>query len=119
MKYACLIYSDEGDPAVNPPRDSAEYAPIIEGYMNFGNEAGAAGVIMAGEALESTTSATSVQVRQGDVITTDGPFAETKEQLGGFYIIECESLDEAVKWAAKIPHALSGTIEVRPVMEFE
>lgn len=119
MKYACLIYSDENDPAANPDRESAEYVPVIEGYMKFGQEAEAAGVMMAGEALEATPTATSVQVREGDVITTDGPFAETKEQLGGFYILECESLDEAVKWAAKIPHAASGTIEVRPLMEFE
>ncbi|MCL4131246.1 UNVERIFIED_CONTAM: hypothetical protein GTU68_010758 [Idotea baltica] len=90
----------------------------MAGYMGFGEEAGAAGVLVAGEALEPTSSATSVQVRDGDVITTDGPFAETKEQLGGFYIVECDTLDEAVKWAAKIPHAATGTIEVRPVPDF-
>ncbi|MGH1489084.1 MAG: YciI family protein [Acidimicrobiales bacterium] len=119
MKYACLIYSDESDPAINPDPSSEAFGPIIAGYMGFGEEAGAAGVLVAGEALESTSSATSVQVRDGDVITTDGPFAETKEQLGGFYILDCETLDEAVKWAAKIPHAATGTIEVRPVPDFD
>ncbi|MGI9600814.1 MAG: YciI family protein, partial [Acidimicrobiales bacterium] len=59
-----------------------------------------------------------LQVRDGEVVTTDGPFAETKEHLGGFYILECENLDEAMKWAAKIPHAASGTIEIRPVPDF-
>lgn len=118
MKYACLIYSNEHDPAINPDPSTPEFAPIIEGYMQFGQESAAAGVFVAGEALEATSSATSVQLRDGEIITTDGPFAETKEQLGGFYILECESLDQAITWAAKIPHAENGTIEVRPVPDF-
>ena len=118
MKYACLIYSDEHNPEVNPDPTTAEYAPIIEGYMQFGQETAAAGVYVAGEALESTSTATSVQLRDGEVITTDGPFAVTKEQLGGFYILDCESLDQAISWAAKIPHAATGTVEVRPVPNF-
>ena len=118
MKYACLIYSDETDPSANPDPASPEFAPIMAGYMAFGEEAGAAGVLVTGEPLEPTSTATSLQVRDGKVITTDGPFAETKEHLGGFYILDCDSLDEAMKWAAKIPHASSGTIEIRPVPDF-
>ena len=90
----------------------------MAGYMQFGEEGTAAGVIVTGEPLEPTSTATSVQVRDGEVFMTDGPFAETKEQLGGFYILECDSLDEAMKWAAKIPHASTGTVEVRPVPDF-
>lgn len=116
MKYACLIYSDENDPEANPPPGSDEFQEIMAGYMAFGQEA--AGVIVAGEPLEATSTATSLQVRDGEVVTTDGPFAETKEHLGGFYILECDNLDEAMKWAAKIPHAARGTVEIRPVPDF-
>ncbi|MEZ5246247.1 MAG: YciI family protein [Acidimicrobiales bacterium] len=118
MKYACLIYSDEHDKTVNPERTSEAYGPIIAGYAAFGAEAGAAGVILGGEALDDTATATSLRVRDGEVTTTDGPFAETKEHLGGFYILECDTLDEAMAWAAKIPHAATGTIEIRPVLDF-
>ncbi len=118
MKYACLIYSDETDATANPDPASEAFAPIMAGYRAFGEEAGAAGALLAGEALEPTSTATCLQVRNGEVVTTDGPFAETKEHLGGFYILECESLDEAMKWAAKIPHASMGTIEIRPVPDF-
>lgn len=116
MKYACLIYSDENDAAVNPPPGSDAFGEIMAGYMAFGQEA--ADVIVAGEPLEPTATATSLQVRNGEVLTTDGPFAETKEHLGGFYILECENLDDAMRWAAKIPHAATGTIEIRPVPSF-
>jgi hypothetical protein len=119
MKYACLIYSDYSDPDANPNPASPEFAPIMDGYFKFTADVQAAGVYVGGEALESVESATSVQVRDGDVVTTDGPFAETKEQLGGFYILECETLDEAISWAAKIPHAANGTVEVRPVPSFD
>jgi hypothetical protein len=88
-------------------------------YQTFGEEAGAAGVIVGGNALEAVTTATSLQIRNGKTHITDGPFAETKEQLGGYYLLECKDLDEAVKWASKIPSARFGTIEVRPVMVFD
>ena len=78
-----------------------------------------AGVNVAGEALMPTSAASSVRVRDGKTTITDGPFAETKEYLGGFYILECKDLAEALEWAAKIPTATHGTIEVRPVMVFE
>lgn len=119
MKYLALIYSDEQDTIANPPPDSAEMAAIMERYFAFGAEATAAGVMVGGDALMPTETATSVQVHDGDVITTDGPFAETKEQLGGYYLLECDNLDDAIAWAAKIPHAAMGTVEVRPVIEFE
>jgi hypothetical protein len=76
-------------------------------------------VILGGEGLEPTSSATTVRVRDGERVLSDGPFAETKEQLGGFYLLECASLDEAIDWAAKIPGASTGSVEVRPVMNYE
>ncbi len=117
MKFAALIYSDETNPEVNPDPSSPEFGPIMEGYMGFG--AKYRDKISAGEALQPTPTATSVQVRNGETVTTDGPFAETKEHLGGFYILECADLDEAIATAADIPHAATGTIEVRPVAVFD
>ena len=116
MKYACLIYSDETDPEINPEPQSEAFAPVMAGYIAFGEEF--ASQIQGGEALEPTSTATSVRVRDGETITTDGPFAETKEQLGGFYIVDAADLDEAIRIAARIPHATTGTIEVRPVPTF-
>ncbi|MEE9415440.1 MAG: YciI family protein [Acidimicrobiales bacterium] len=117
MKYACLIYADENNPEASPEPGSAAFEPIMAGYFQFGNDAG--DKIAAGEALSPTNTATSVRVRDGEITTTDGPFAETKEHLGGFYVLECADLDEAIALAAKIPHAALGTIEVRPVIEFD
>ena len=88
-------------------------------YGAFGEEARQAGVMVGGEGLEPTSAATTVRVRDGERLLSDGPFAETKEQLGGFYLLECDSLDEAIEWAAKIPGASSGSVEVRPVMNYE
>ena len=88
-----------------------EYGAYTEGLR-------AAGKFVAGDGLQPTSTATSVRVRDGERLVTDGPFAETKEQLGGYYLIEAESLDEALEWAAKVPSARLGTIEVRPVMVF-
>jgi hypothetical protein len=76
-------------------------------------------LILGGEGLEPTSSATTVRVRDGERVLSDGPFAETKEQLGGFYLLDCASLDEAIDWAAKIPGASTGSVEVRPVMNYE
>ena len=90
----------------------------MEAYGKYAEELQGAGAMLAGEALQPTTTATTVQVRNGRTLTTDGPFAETKEQLGGFFMIEAKDLDEAIAWAAKIPSATSGSIEVRPIMEF-
>ena len=88
-------------------------------YGAFGQEIEAAGVHVAGEGLQPTATATTVRVRDGERLLTDGPFAETKEQLGGFYLLDCKDLDEAIGWAAKIPGAQQGAVEVRPVMDYE
>ncbi len=117
MKYALLIYGDENSAAVSPAPDTPEFATMIGGYMAFGEQAGSK--ILAGEALHDTDVSTTVTVVDGAAVTTDGPFAETKEQLGGFYILECEDLDEAIAWAAKIPTAATGRVEVRPVQSYE
>ena len=90
----------------------------MEAYGKYTEELQAAGAMLAGEALEPTATATTVQVRSGGTLATDGPFAETEEHLGGFYMIEAKDLDEAIAWAAKIPSAAVGSIEVRPIMEF-
>lgn len=114
MKYALLIYTNEVEDAKATPE---EHAAIYEAYNVFGTEI--QDVMRGGEALVATTSATTVRVRDGEMLVTDGPFAETKEQLGGFYLIESANLDEALAVAAKIPGAKYGSIEVRPVMVFE
>lgn len=114
MKYALLIYGDE---AKGAQMTEAEQTAEMEAYNAFGREAHAA--LAGGEALMPINTATTVRVREGETMITDGPFAETKEQLGGFYVVDCANLDEALAWAAKIPGALNGSIEVRPVMVFE
>lgn len=116
MRYLCLIYTSEVEDAKRTPE---QQEANMGAYYAFTNEIGEAGVNAGGEALQPTTTATSVRVRDGKVVTTDGPFAETKEQLGGYYMLNCENLDEAIKWAARIPGAADGTVEVRPIWEFE
>lgn len=111
MKYLMLIYGDE---------TKWDYSPeSLVPWEAFAQEMGQRGVLKDGHALQTTATATSVRVRDGKTTTTDGPFAETKEQLGGFYLIECADLDEAIEIASKIPAALDGTVEVRPLMAFE
>jgi hypothetical protein len=114
MRYLCLIYGDEN--AVLSEKETNEMYPA---YEAFGKAATDAGVIRGGDALQPTTVATTVRVRNDETMTTDGPFAETKEQLGGYYELECKDLDEAILWAAKIPGASHGCVEVRPIMEFD
>jgi hypothetical protein len=113
MQYALLIYEDETFWNKLPQQ---EIGQMMEGYQRFGEEAGQR--IKGGEALQPTAVATSVRVRDGERLLTDGPFAETREQLGGFYIVDVGSLDEALDLAAKIPGAATGCVEVRPVMQF-
>lgn len=119
-KYAALIYTPAAEEGTGTQED---WATVIAEYNQFGEDAGAAGVILGGEALQDTNTATTVTVsggaRGGDIVTTDGPFAETKDVLGGFYLLEASDLDEAIKWAAQIPGAWHGRVEVRPIMEFE
>ena len=118
-RYAALIYGIEPDQTTIPPE---EWAAEMAEYTEFGETAGAAGVIAGGEALQPTSTAPTVHVqggaKGGDVVTTDGPFAETKEVLGGFYLLDCADLDEALKWAAQIPGAWRGRVEVRPCIDF-
>ncbi len=117
-RYAALIYGAEPTSAPNPE----EWGAVMTEYNYFGEVGGAAGVIGGGEALQPVATATTVHVKGGakggEVITTDGPFAETKEVLGGFYLLDCKDLDEALHWAAQIPGAWLGRVEVRPVIDF-
>ena len=113
MKYALLIYTPE---PTEPPSER-EIAEVMDAYNAFSKAVADQGVIVGGEALEDSTTASTVRVRDGQILTSDGPFAETKEVLGGFYLLDCANLDEALSWAAKIPGAKSGSVEVRPVWE--
>jgi hypothetical protein len=113
MQYMLLIYND---PHGWESMSDAERGEVFNAYGTFTAELQASGKMVAGDALQATDTATSVRVRGGETLTTDGPFAETKEVLGGYYLIDVETLDEALDWAAKIPGAAHGTIEVRPVV---
>ena len=118
-KYAALIYSPAETEGVEVPDEVM--GQIMSEYVTFGNEAGAAGVLAGGEALHDTDTATTIKVdggKGGDAVFTDGPFAETKEVLGGFYLLDVGDLDEALKWAQQIPGAWHGRVEVRPIQEF-
>jgi hypothetical protein len=115
MRYLALIYNDE---SAYSKYSEADTQVIMRDYFQYSDDGRKAGVIQAGEALEPTHTATTVRVRDGKISTTDGPFAETKEQLGGFYLLNCANLDEAIAWAAKIPGAKDGCVEVRPIVEF-
>ena len=112
MQYMALIYSADGT-------EAGYNGDLMADYYAFGNAAKEAGVMVTGDALMPTAQASSLTVRDGKTTVTDGPFAETKETLGGYYLLECKDLDKAIEWAAKIPTAKYGTIEVRPVMVFE
>ena len=112
MQYLLLIYDDEN---VLHSRDEEDMKAFMEAYREYTDDIKAKGQMVAGDALQPTTTATSVRVRDGKAITTDGPFAETKEQLGGYYLVEAKDLDEAIALAARIPTARCGTIEVRPI----
>ena len=113
MRYMMLIYGTEE--TIQP--SEAEQAAIMTAYNAFADEASARGALLSGEALYPVSSATTVRLREGKVLTTDGPFAETKEQLAGIYVLNCKDLDEALEMAARIPDAVFGSIEIRPVME--
>lgn len=116
MKYLCLIYENE----TNWASYSKEQADSIMGeYFAFTEDIRKSGHALGGEALQPTNTATTVRVRNGKVSTTDGPFAETKEQLGGYYLIEAKDLNDAIQVAARIPGAKNGCVEVRPLMIFD
>ena len=115
MKYLCLIYDEEKKLNAMPKNEAdafmGEYFGFTEGLKKSGHYLG-------GNALQPVQTATTVRVRNGKVSTTDGPFAETQEQLGGYYLIEAKDLDEAVEWSKKMPHlAYGGSVEVRPIWE--
>jgi hypothetical protein len=114
MQYLLLIYTAEPTEAV--PEDIM--AEEMEAYNEFGRWVNERGLLKAGEALHPTSAATTVRVREGKTVATDGPFAETKEALGGFYLIEAANLDEAIDAASRIPGAKHGSIEIRPIWEF-
>jgi hypothetical protein len=114
MRYVLLIYDDPDVWAAMPQEESNAY---YAEYGAYSEELAKAGAFVAGDALQSTTAATTVRVRDGQTLATDGPFAETKEQLGGYYVIDAANLDEALAWAAKIPSSRVGSIEVRPVLD--
>ena len=110
MKYMLLMYANEA----TAPQSPEEYQVAAKAWAALGQELEAAGVVVSNCGLSPVANATTVRIRDGKAITADGPFAETHEQLGGYYLLECKDLDEAIAWAAKIPTAKYGTIEVRP-----
>jgi hypothetical protein len=114
MKYALLIYAAEKDWAALPKEEQGR---IYNEYWEYSKELKASGKMTACEPLDPTSTATTVRVRNGKVVPTDGPFADTKEQLGGIYVVDVKNLDEAMAWAARIPDARTGCIEIRPVMK--
>ncbi len=116
MKYAFTIYGDESQRAA---ATEEEQLAMSQAYGAVTQEMEEKGVFVAGDGLYPTQTATTVRVRGGDREVTDGPFAETKEQLAGFYVLDVKDLDEAIEWAAKIPGSQFGSIEIRPVMVFD
>jgi hypothetical protein len=116
MKYLLTIYGDEKVFESMPPDEAAQW---LEKYSAFAEEATRAGVLLGGEGLQPTSTATTVRVREGERVLSDGPFVETKETLGGYFLIECDNLDQAIDWAEKVPGSWHGAVEVRPVMDYE
>ena len=116
MRYLLLIYGDE---AAEAAAASEDLEAMIGAYTAYGEAIAAEGIMRGGDALQPSTTATTVRVRDGETLLSDGPFAETREQLGGFYSVECDSLDQAIEAARRIPGALTGAVEVRPIMEFD
>jgi len=115
MQYLLLIYTEE---RTDVPPGTSEFDEVMAGYMAFGEEMTKNGSMQGGNALQSVATATTVRVRDANIDTTDGPFAETKEQLGGYYLLDCKDLDEAIAAAAKIPGAKAGCVEVRPIQNY-
>jgi hypothetical protein len=116
MQFMLLIYDDEQIPQT---MSEEERNAFMGEYFAYTEELRQAGAYVAGDALQTIETATTVRVRDGEQLLTDGPFAETKEQLGGYYLVDVDSLDDAIRWAAKIPSARFGSIEVRPVVVFD
>lgn len=115
MNYMLLIYND---PALEPAYGTPEFQAMMGGFFALNEKMKADGVLRGGERLQGVETATSLRIKGGKVETMDGPFAETREHLGGYYIVEVPDLDAALKYAAMIPSASFGTIEVRPLMDY-
>lgn len=116
MRYMLLLYGDESrDVTMTEEEGNA----MMAAYYAYDGEVTAAGIYGSGEALYPTTQAKTVRVRNSKTVVTDGPFAETKEQLGGFYALQCRDLDEAIHWAARCPAIKNGLIEIRPIVDHE
>jgi hypothetical protein len=116
MKFLLTIYGEESGWGDASPE---EIGQVMAAYEAFGRAAAEAGVLVGGEGLQPTSTATTVRVRDNETLTTDGPFAETREQLGGYYLLDCSDLDDAIGWAARVPGAQNASVEVRPVMNYE
>jgi hypothetical protein len=115
-QYMLLIYDD---PTVTPASDTPEGQAEFAGWMSYSAQMAEAGAMKGGDALHPGDTATTVRVRGGERVVSDGPFAETKELLGGYYLIDVPDLDTALEWASKAPHIEHGSVEVRPVMVFD
>ena len=118
MRYLCLLTGDPVDPEVPPPAPgSPEFAQMLEAYQAATTAMSAAGVLVDSAPLQDPLTARTLRLRNGEPMVTDGPFMEIKEVIGGYYVLNCADFDEALRWAATIPAARFGAIEVRPVME--
>jgi hypothetical protein len=115
MRYMLLIYGDEQAEAEAGPE---AWQRVMEAHNAFAAEARQRGMDPSGDALQPTSTATTVRLREAALTTTDGPFAETREQLGGFYILDCQNLDEAIEMVGKLPLGETDSVEIRPIMEF-
>ena len=116
MRYLCLLYvAEDTAPAPGAPA----FGEVVAANVSARDAMTRAGVLVDSAPLQPVRSATTLRVREGETLLTDGPFAELKEQLGGYYLLECADLDEALRWAATIPAARSGSVEVRPVINME
>ena len=116
MQYLCLIYQDE---AIVQNRSKSELDAILAEYTDFTADIKKAGRLIGVNRLQPVRTATTVRIRDGNVVATDGPFAETKEQLGGYYLIEARDLNDAIQTAARIPSARFGSVEVRPIRDMQ
>jgi hypothetical protein len=116
MKYMLILTSD---PADEPAPESEAFGPYMGEWFAYSQALTEAGAFVSGEALQGAETASTVQVRDGKRLVTDGPFIESKEVIGGYYVIDVADLDEALEWAARIPNSHFGTIEVRPVMQYD
>ena len=114
MRYLLLIHTDENRFATSTDEDMAE---VMAAYRAFGQAIADEGIMRGGDALHPSSTATVVRVRGGETLLTDGPYAEAREQLGGYYEVECDTLDQAIEAARRIPGAAHGAVEVRPIWE--